>query len=105
MNFESVTENGVCKASADGELTIYVANDFKEKISQCVNDADSLSLDLSKVEEIDTTCLQLLMQTKQACETANKSFAITQVSPAIEDVIHLCGIQGFFDSVITAAGQ
>lgn len=105
MNFESVVENGQCKASADGELTIYVANDLKDKVNECVSSANSISLDLSKVEEIDTTCVQLLLQTKQACDSAEKSFAITEISPAVQDVLNLCGLANYFGETLQVSNQ
>lgn len=105
MNFESENLKGKCKASAEGELTIYCANDFKEKITQCVSEANSIELDLSKVEEIDTSCLQLLMQAKQACLAEDKRFELSAISPAINDVLHLLGMERFFGEQLNVANQ
>ncbi|MDH5179585.1 MAG: STAS domain-containing protein [Gammaproteobacteria bacterium] len=105
MNFESQTKNGKCTAKAEGELTIYCAAAFGEKITECVNTAEAVELNLDKVEEIDTSCLQLLMQAKRACDASNKTFALTSVSPVIQDVLHLYGLDLFFGSDLNVVNR
>lgn len=105
MKFNSKIEKGKCQAIAEGELTIYCAKDFKEKIQQCVNESKSIALDLSNVEEIDTSCFQLLMQAKHACDTADKTFELSAISPAIQDVFHLYGMERFFGDGLVVVNQ
>ncbi|MDH5408674.1 MAG: STAS domain-containing protein [Gammaproteobacteria bacterium] len=95
MSFEIENENGKCKVK--GELTIYTANKFKDEIQKCVEGSDQIELDLSAVDEIDTSCFQLLMQAKKACDKSDKEFVLSKISPMVQDVMHLYSLDQFFE--------
>ena len=96
MEFKENIDQGVCEAQVEGELTIYNVNDFKQSLVKAIKKSTSLKLDLSGVSEIDTSCVQLLMQAQNACQENEKGFELTARSPAVEEVINIFGLQNHF---------
>ncbi|MCK4710996.1 MAG: STAS domain-containing protein, partial [Gammaproteobacteria bacterium] len=61
-------KNGKCSIKLDGELDIYAAASFHKEFMPCLNDCESMVVDLSEVSEMDTSCFQVLIQAKRECE-------------------------------------
>ena len=96
MEFKDKLDNGICEVQVEGELTIYHVNDFKSDLEKVIKKSTSLKLDLSGVSEIDTSCVQLLMQAQDACLENDKEFSISAVSPAVQEVIDIFGMHNHF---------
>jgi len=99
MEFKDEINDGVCVASVEGELTIYSVNDFKQGLEKVIKKSTTLKLDLSDVSEIDTSCIQLLMQAKDSCQDNEKEFELSAVSPAVQEVIDIFGLGNHFTTV------
>lgn len=80
----------------DGELDIYSAAAFREELLPCLDDCKSLSIDLSAVSEMDTSCFQVLVQAKRECEEAGKDMQMVSHSPAILEILELYDMESFF---------
>jgi len=88
------------------ELTIYHAMDLKEQFIEALADADALELDLSRVAEIDTSGLQLLLLTKREAGRQGKQLTIVAHSPAVRQTLDFCNLAAFFgDPVIITAHE
>ncbi|UCV04188.1 lipid asymmetry maintenance protein MlaB [Dechloromonas denitrificans] len=88
------------------ELTIYHAMDLKEQFIEALADADALELDLSRVAEIDTSGLQLLLLTKREAGRQGKQLTIVAHSPAVRQTLDFCNLASFFgDPVIITAHE
>ncbi|MDH5444920.1 MAG: STAS domain-containing protein [Gammaproteobacteria bacterium] len=95
MEFKENIKDGICDAAVEGELTIYHVNDFKNDLEKVIKKSTTLKLDLSQVSEIDTSCIQLLMQARNSCRDNEKTFELISISPAVEEVIEIFGLQSY----------
>lgn len=96
MEFKEKIDNGTCEAKVDGELTIYHVNEFKDSLQKVIKQSTAVMLDLSDVSEIDTSCIQVLMQAQNACHEDDKVFELSAVSPAVQEVVDLFGMTNRF---------
>lgn len=89
------------------DLTIYHAQEQKERMSAALETADGLELDLSQVGEIDTAGLQLLIFAKREAARLNKTLTIVAHSPAVHQTLDFCNLVGYFGDpvVITVHEQ
>jgi len=89
MDITTENNNGVCKMQIEGEMTIFNAEELKEKMFASMNDCSRVELDLSKVSEMDTSGFQLLYLASRDSAAANRSFNITAHGRASENVLEL----------------
>jgi len=80
----------------EDELTIYTAQDLKDKLLAALSMTDELELDMFGVSEIDGAGLQLLVMIKQESAALGKALRFTGHSPAVLDLLDLSGLAGFF---------
>ena len=78
-----------CKLSVKGDLTIYTAVACKQKLLEALSDSKTVEIDLSKVNEIDTAGVQVLLLAQREARQAGKSAAVTSLSPAAREVLDL----------------
>ncbi|WP_306607299.1 lipid asymmetry maintenance protein MlaB [Azonexus sp.] len=89
------------------DLTIYHAQEQKERLSTALEGADGLELDLSQVGEIDTAGLQLLIFAKREAARLDKTLTIVAHSSAVHQALDFCNLVGYFGDpvVITVHEQ
>jgi anti-sigma B factor antagonist len=80
----------------DGEVTIYRAGELKEQLLGELASHSELEFDLSAVEEIDGSGLQLLILLKQEAGRLQRSVKFSGHSQAVLDVLDLCDLGGYF---------
>lgn len=80
--------------AVEGELSIYRAAELKAALLGAVAAGDALELDLSKVNEMDSAGLQLVLLAAREARAAGKRFAIAARSPQVEEALQLCGLEG-----------
>lgn len=96
--------NHVYRVSIEGELTIYTAVEWREKLLVAFTKALDLELDLSRVAEIDSAGLQLLIAAKIEAEAQQKNFYLLQHSQVVRDLLEFFRLEGFFgDPVLIPA--
>jgi anti-anti-sigma factor len=72
----------------DGEMTVYTCGQLKPLLlEQLTKHANARDLDLSRVIEMDTAGLQLLLTARRH---ANRDLRVTNPSRAVTDVLELC---------------
>lgn len=80
----------------EGELSIYTAAEQKQQLMQVLTEAKATELDLSKVDVLDSSGLQLLILARQESLRRQKPFSIVARSAAVTEVLELCNLSGFF---------
>jgi anti-sigma B factor antagonist len=89
----------------EGEMTIYTAEALKERLMGALLECTEIELDLSGVTEIDSAGQQLLVLAKLESMIDNKTLRLVRHSPAVVEVIDLCGLAGFFGDPILIHAQ
>ncbi len=75
---------------ADGAFTIFEAAELKTELLAALQvDNDPLEIDLSDVQEVDSSGMQLLVMLKQEAARRNKRLIYSHHSPALISVIEL----------------
>ncbi|MBF0428149.1 MAG: STAS domain-containing protein [Magnetococcales bacterium] len=69
--------------SLTGDMTIRNATDFKEALSNAMDQSQQLELNLSEVERVDLTTLQILCAANRTCLRQNKKLTIVGSIPNI----------------------
>jgi len=92
------------KLSVEKEMTIYTAAEMKTKLVDALAHGAEIEMDLSQVPEIDTAGLQLLIAAKRECMAHGGDLKLTGHSPAVLEVLDMCGmIQHFGDPVVISS--
>ena len=80
----------------EGELTIYRAAELKDAMLAALDREAALELDLSRVTELDTAGVQLLMLIHQTARARSKRLRLTASSPAVREVFALLHLDPYF---------
>lgn len=99
MALEIEVKDKKLTALLDDELTIYTANHFRDLLAEQLTGITHIAINLSKVTEMDSAGLQLLIAIKNL--NAKYDVEFFDHSTAVEDVLAVCGLSGQFnDSVL-----
>ncbi|EMM73170.1 STAS domain-containing protein [Leptospira weilii] len=83
------------KVTIEGELTIYEAFEFKEKLDSVFKDYfPFLEIDLFKIQKIDTSCLQILLSFKKEAQRINTHVRFVNHSHDVSKLIDFYEITG-----------
>ena len=88
----------------DGELIIYRAAEAKSMFLASLGDPGPLDINLSRVTELDSAGVQLLIWARHLCEQRAKPLRIIAPSAAVLDVLQLLDLNGQF-VVVTSGPQ
>jgi len=92
------------KLVLEGEVSIYQAQEIRERLQNALDQFAVIELDLSGVTELDTAGFQLLAQMKRDCNKAGKELRLTRHPPAVLEVFSLYGAeQHFGDPLLLSA--
>lgn len=84
------------RMALDHDMTIYNAIELRQKLLDGLLQADVLEIDLSRVREIDTAGIQLLMMIKRASQSRDKTLTIVAHSPAVREAVDFYNLAAFF---------
>lgn len=88
------------------ELSIATVAEVYRSLRPALEQADSLILDLSAVDEIDTAGLQLLMSLKAGARARSQKLVYRNHSRAVLRLLSLSGTAGFLgDRLVIGAGE
>lgn len=87
------------------EMTIYNAMDNKSRLMELMAQSDQLEIDLSKIRQIDSSGLQLLIMAKLEAEANQKTISLTGHSDSVVEVIDLCNLSGFFGDPVVMSSR
>lgn len=77
-------------------MTIYRAASLKEELMALLEKGPQLAIDLSRVSELDTAGLQLLIMAKNEAVARGGELQLQGHSPAVLNVLDLCNMANFF---------
>lgn len=100
MNSSAPSPNNQQRIAIEGELNIYTAAEWKQRLQDLVEQGENLELDLGAVQELDTAGLQLLIMAKREANARNRQLSLSNHSQAVLEVFELCGVAAFFGDPI-----
>ena len=77
-------------------MTIYEARSLKDELLNTAAEASVIELDLSRVAEIDTAGLQLLMLAEREMRQHGRTLRLAACSPAVQDLVDLYDLAELF---------
>tara|TARA_B100000945_G_scaffold192806_1_gene154826 strand:- start:912 stop:1202 length:291 start_codon:yes stop_codon:yes gene_type:complete len=81
-----------------GNCLIQELDPLVKSLSEMVeSDRNSIQLDLSNVETIDTAGIQLLASCRNSALARGKTFRISSMSDSVRDALQLTGLQEIFE--------
>ena len=96
MSAGAKRRNGAQRLALEGDVTIYGAVALKARLMDALKGASQLEVDLSRVGEVDTTGVQLLLLLKREAAQSRKAVRLLGHSPAILDAIDLFNLGATF---------
>ncbi|MBU0602615.1 MAG: STAS domain-containing protein [Gammaproteobacteria bacterium] len=105
MNIDRKDEaGGPIELSVQGELTIFGAADAYGVLTRVLSEKRDLRVNLSRVSELDSSGVQLLLAAKNAAQRHGQRFELVAHSPAVLDVMDLLQLGPVFgDPVVVPA--
>jgi len=91
------SNNDTCTFVVDGEITIYVIDEMKNTLSEALGKHVSFVLDLSAVEEVDSSCIQLLLAFRHVLMRDKKELTISGISPQLKSLMATYRITDLFN--------
>ena len=92
----SSKKSGNCQLAFGEDLTIYNAAKSHQELLGYLADYNNFDIDLSAVEEIDCSGIQLLLALKQSAEKESKSMVLSSVSDCTTEVMNVLNIKDQF---------
>lgn len=90
-------EKGKVVYKPNGDLLASNSDPLRTAIMESIHSKQrEIVLDLADVRFIDSTGLGMLMGLKSTCSSRKIAFALTNVSPAVGDILRLTRIDRFF---------
>lgn len=95
INIQTIDERAtlVC---VQGEMTIYQAARRKSQLLAALAGGLPVEIDLSGVDEIDTSGVQLLVLARREAGRHGNALSITRASPAVADALERYGLADAF---------
>jgi anti-sigma B factor antagonist len=76
----------------EGKLSIYDVGATRERLIAALKDADFLEIDMTEIQECDTSGLQIICSARKTAEHRGGHMIITGMSKVVEDIILKTGI-------------
>lgn len=98
MVAEKQAGNGerIHRTAIEGELTIFTAQAVRERLLAALAAGGEVEVDLSRVSEMDSAGVQLLVAAKREAAARRQPLHFTGHSPAVVDTLDLCDLSGHF---------
>jgi len=104
MPIQSLVKEGVTEVTIEDEMTIYTALEQKNELSPYCQPDVHLQINLSKVSDIDSAGLQILLFLKQESSTLNFKLSLIEHSQAVVEVLELLNLGSHFgDPIVISA--
>lgn len=89
----------------EGEMTIFRAAELKAALLPQIEQAQEIEIDLSRVSEIDSAGLQLMIAAKLEAILRGKQLRFTGHSKAVMEMLDLCDLGSFFGDQIVISSH
>jgi anti-sigma B factor antagonist len=90
------TKADLAFVSAGEEMTIYTAAQLKEDLLGKFNQSQGLEIDLSQVQEMDSSGVQILMMLKREAEEKGKPLHLVNHSQPVVEIFELLDLATHF---------
>jgi anti-sigma B factor antagonist len=90
---------GSCLLDASPDMTIYAAASNLAEIKAYYSEFNHFELNLSTVEEIDSSGIQLLLALNQSAVKDGKQVVLSAISAPVSEVMDVLNIKSHFDWV------
>jgi anti-sigma B factor antagonist len=94
-----------CIFCPQGDLTIYTAQRNKEALLQVMSDCKSLSVDLSKVMELDTAGVQILLLAMVEAKRKDIPVEFYGHTESVSQVLELCNLSNVIGNTNTKKSE
>ena len=94
---DSKQKAGSCLLDASPDMTIYAAASNLAEIKGFYSEFNHFELNLSAVEEIDSSGIQLLLALKQSAEKDDKQVILTEISLPVSEVMDVLNLKPHFN--------
>jgi anti-sigma B factor antagonist len=94
---KSGKETDTCVLLADSDMSIYTAEQNHAELNQLYPDFENFEIDLSAVEEIDSSGIQLLLAFKNSAKKDGKQMNLISVSEPVAEVMAVLNIKDQFN--------
>ena len=103
MNASEQTILGTAHVVIAGEMTIYTARDWRDRLLIAMEAPGDVVLDLSGVSDIDAAGIQLLASLALEAQAAERMLRFSAVSPRIIEAFEFCRLMHFFKDALAGA--
>ena len=94
---DSIRETNSCLLDAGADMTIYSAADNLTEIKGYYSQFNHFELNLSAVEEIDSSGVQILLSLAQNAKKDGKQVVLSEMSAAVIEIMDTLNIRSRFD--------
>jgi anti-sigma B factor antagonist len=92
-----------CQLRLEGEMTIFTAQDIKQRLLAQLSCCRQVNVNLSQVSEMDSAGLQLMILAKREANAMGKEIRFVAHSPTVVDVLEMCRLTGYFGDPVVMA--
>jgi anti-sigma B factor antagonist len=102
----SPRSDGACELRLEDDLTIYNVARLKEDLLGQLGHCQSMRIDLSSVDEMDSAGLQIMLMLEKEAAQAGKELRFVGHSAAVIDVLETLNVVSHFgDPIVQLAGE
>ena len=98
VEFDEQARGTVGVLGVAGEIDMASADEFRDRLLECLQRSDSVEVDLGGVTFIDSSGLAALVRLRTEAEILGKDVALVSVSTSTARILELTGLQGLFDA-------
>ncbi len=103
LHYKQIGKQG--QLELEGSFVVYSISKWKDCILEKIPEIETLKADFSKVNQIDSAGLQILISTKKLFISENKKFTIIKHSPKLIEYLDLYGLIRFFEDKISISSK
>ncbi len=89
MEITKQADDSKCSLTLEGDMTIYTATENKVHFEPYFDVEQNISLDMSAVNEFDSTGFQMLLLLERQTVENDSAFNVKPASPAVQEVLTL----------------
>ncbi len=105
MSGNEKTDGNAVQFAIAGEMTIFRAAELKAAMLAEIAQAQEIEIDLSRVTEIDSAGVQLMVAAKLEAILRGKELRFSGHSKPVTDMLDLCDLGSFFGDQIVISSQ
>ena len=92
----SSKETGRCEIAVGDDMTIYNAGSIHQELTGWFDEYEQFEIDLSAVESVDCSGIQMLLALKQSAEKHSKNISLCGTSDAVTEIMDVLNLRDNF---------